>query len=98
MTLNVPKEINIAGLTITIEMTDDLPSGCIGKADYQKQKIYINPNFASQCLTEQTFYHELVHWILFVMGEEDLKSNEQFVDLMAHFIYQSIGKNALYSS
>lgn len=77
-------------------MTKKLPEGCIGKADYQNQRICINPEFAGKCLTEQTYYHELMHWMLFIMGEDELKSNEQFVDMLSHFIYQAIGKKAEY--
>lgn len=96
MKLNIPKAIDVAGIRITIEMTDKLPDGCIGKADYQSQKICIHPDFAGKCMTEQTYYHELIHWILFVMGEDELKGNEKFVDMLSHFIYQSIGKNVTY--
>lgn len=90
--MNIPNEVNIAGISIRVEFSTDLPEGCIGKADYQNQKIVINKDFAGRHLTEQTFYHELVHWILFVMGENELKGNERFVDLFSHFIYQAVGK------
>ncbi len=88
--MNIPEKITLAGITITVDRTAEMPEGCIGKADYQNQKIYINDKFAGANLTEQTYYHELVHWILFVMGEEELKKNERFVDLFSHFLYQAV--------
>ena len=36
----------------------------------------------------QAFFHELVHGILYSMGESELVHNERFVDGMAHMLIQ----------
>ena len=36
----------------------------------------------------QAFFHELVHGILYSMGESELVHNERFVDAMAHMLLQ----------
>lgn len=36
----------------------------------------------------QTFLHELVHMILFKLGEKELARNEKLVDLTAQALYQ----------
>lgn len=77
-------------MTIDIVREDNLVKDkkCIGEARYSKQQIAIDTTQAPVELTEQSFYHELVHWILYVMGEDDKRNNEQFVDCFAHFLYQ----------
>jgi hypothetical protein len=37
---------------------------------------------------EHTFYHELVHCILCIMGENELCKNEQFVDMFGLLLHQ----------
>ena len=60
----------------------------IGEARYSKQQIAIDPNAAPKETTEQSLWHELVHWCLYIMGEDELRTNEKFVDLFAHLLYQ----------
>ena len=88
--MRIPKKFNLAGLTIKVKIEDDLVESkkCIGEARYSKQEIAIDTSAAPKELTEQSFYHELTHWILYMMGEEELRNNEKFVDIFAHFWYQ----------
>ena len=57
----------------------------MGKCDPEKQTISIRTGMNKQS-TEQTFYHELVHAILFTMGK--LTHDEEFVDTFGAFLHQ----------
>ena len=57
----------------------------MGKCDAEKQLITIRMDMNKQT-TEQTFYHELVHAILFTMGK--LNHEEEFVDTFGAFLHQ----------
>ena len=56
-----------------------------GKCDPEKQIISIRMDMNKQT-TEQTFYHELVHAILFTMGK--LNHDEEFVDTFGASLHQ----------
>lgn len=57
----------------------------MGKCDPEKQTIFLRMDMNKQT-TEQTFYHELVHAILFTMGK--LNHDEEFVDTFGAFLHQ----------
>ena len=57
----------------------------MGKCDPEKQLISIRMDMNKQS-TEQTFYHELVHAIMFTMGK--LNHEEEFVDTFGAFLHQ----------
>ena len=57
----------------------------MGKCDPEKQTIFIRMDMNKQT-TEQTFYHELVHAIMFTMGK--LNHDEEFVDTFGAFLHQ----------
>jgi hypothetical protein len=88
--LSIPKRFQLAGLEVTVEEDGTLVANksVIGEARYAAQKILIDKTAASKELTTQSFLHEVTHWILYVMGEEELRNNEKFVDLFAQFWYQ----------
>lgn len=92
MELNIPKKFNLGGLTIDVELVDYLvkTKGAIGEAKYSEQKILIDTTAAPEESTEQSFYHELIHYILYVMNKDDLRNNEEFVDVFAHLLYQAL--------
>jgi len=57
----------------------------MGKCDPEKQIISIRMDMNKQT-TEQTFYHELVHAIMFTMGR--LNHDEEFVDTFGALLHQ----------
>jgi len=77
-------------MTIDIVESDKIPDEGMAYADYKNQKIYINKNLVTKEMTEQTYYHELVHWITFLMLREDLNRDEKFIDMFAHLLYQGL--------
>ena len=69
-------------------MVDD--QGVIGAANYKDQCIYLDVDAAPEDTVAQAYYHELIHWIFFIMNEEELRNNEKLVDTMAHLLYQAL--------
>jgi Zn-dependent peptidase ImmA (M78 family) len=86
----IPVKFKLGGLDITIEYQNDLAKtkGLSGQAVYTEQKIVLDGSAQHEQSIEQTFCHELVHYILSTMGEEDLCNNEKFVDVFATFLHQ----------
>ena len=39
---------------------------------------------------EQTFFHELIHAVLFTMGKDKLNNDEKFVDVFAGLLHQAL--------
>ena len=91
--MQIPDEFKLAGFTITVVDKENLVEerGIIGEAVYGKQLIYLDRSAAPVSETiEQAYLHELIHWILYVMNEDQLKDNEKFVDVFAHLLYQTL--------
>jgi hypothetical protein len=79
------------GLTITVNLQPGLYNErkIVGEAQYLRQTVALDPNIQVPTLVEHTFYHEKVHWILFAMGEDELRTNEKFVDMFAFLLHQA---------
>ena len=75
-------EFKLAGMTWEVIATD-MPD--LGASNPDLCKILINKKLTGQD-REVTFYHELVHAILFTMGERD--HDERFVEGFAQLLYQ----------
>ena len=90
--MQIPKAIQLAGINIEIIKDNKLvkEKKVIGEARYSEQSIVIDTEAAPADITEQAFFHELTHWILYVMNEDELRNNEKHVDLFGHLLYQAI--------
>ncbi len=88
----IPRSFMLGGLTINVVRDDDLVNSrsIIGEARYHEQTIRIDTSVAPRQTVEQSFFHELTHWIFFIMNEDELRNNEKLVDLFAHFLYQAL--------
>ena len=87
----IPKSFWLGGLKINVQVDETLKHDrMIGRADYLTQELRIDPNVAPQQFVEQSYLHELVHWIFYMMNEHELRDNERIVDLFAHFLYQAL--------
>lgn len=89
---HIPKSFELAGIKIEVENDKELVEhkGYIGEARYHDQKILLDMSVAPTDSTEQAFYHELVHWILYVMNEDEMRNNEKLVDVIGHLLYQAM--------
>jgi hypothetical protein len=105
---NIPSQYNIAGCTISIDFTDILENGTVsGIYNNHTKTIKIAKKVpdddviidAAISYMEQTFWHEVVHSILYTMGIQQSKDgihNEEFVEnfsVLLHQIYNSIVYN-----
>lgn len=87
----IPASFWLGGLKVDVTYDDTLykERKIVGEAQYTTQRILLHTTILSRQSVEQNFYHELTHWILYVMNEDELRNNEKFVDLFAHFLYQA---------
>lgn len=89
MQITVPKKFDVGGITVDV-VDEVIASKVIGEARYAKQQIAINMQAAPEDTVNQTFVHELTHWILFIMNRKDLCDDEKFVDVFAHLLCQAV--------
>ena len=94
--MRIPASFWLYGQKITVEFVDDLleEEDCTGEALYRKNLIKLQRNNRAvdrpQTQAESTFCHELVHFILFVMEEDDLRKNEKFVEHLSRLLHQTL--------
>lgn len=93
----IPKSFTLDAINYTVKEDKNLSdsNSNMGECRSYKNEIVIQApvkNKISFETAEQTFYHELVHAILFAMGEcqgdNSLNDNEKFVDQFASKIHQ----------
>lgn len=87
----IPKSFWLGGLQIDVSYDENLYKNrkVVGEARYPSQSITLDSVVLNKQLTEQNFFHELTHWILYMMNEDDLRNNEKFVDVFATFLHQA---------
>lgn len=89
----IPKSVVVGGMVfpVHIEKIHSVKNGsALGKTDYARQRILIDPTLATLQITEQTFFHELIHLLFYMCGESELRMNERLVEVIAQFLYQAI--------
>ena len=88
--MEIPQSFQILGHTITVEFSDSLyvDESAYGLSRFEKNIITLATGEFSRSLIEQTFCHEVIHFILHYMAEGKLNTNEKFVDLMGQFLHQ----------
>ena len=94
--MKIPKRFKLFGQTIEVEMQDFLndKTDCRGQAKYRENKIYlqiIDGKYYSRPTTnmEQTFCHELVHWILSMMHEK-IDEDVKFIEIFSGLLHQAL--------
>lgn len=87
----IPESFWLGGLQIDVNFDENLLKNrkILGEANYPAQKIILDSSLLKKQACEQNYYHELVHWILYVMNEDELRNNEKFVDVFATFLHQA---------
>ncbi len=94
--MKIPYEFKLMGKTITVKFVTELlqESDALGQACYRTSEIKILDNSPAYKITEeqqmQTFLHELVHWILYQLKKDDLRKDEDFVDMFADLLMQTL--------
>lgn len=86
----IPRQFELMALTVTVEVTDELPKDLDGHWSHSKQRIRVRP--VGKKVTEQAqlqaFWHEAVHAILQVLSYDKLSDDEKFVDRLAQCLAQ----------
>ncbi len=84
--MKVPRQFQLAGIKWTVRENNHLIN--MGECHSQRGIIYLkpDPNY-NEVVREQTFCHELVHAILFTMGDAG-PHDEKFVDGFAALLHQ----------
>jgi len=72
--LNLPSSIQLAGIEIKTIIDDTFieRQNEAGHAYYDKQIIVIDTSIAKDSYM-QTYFHEVIHYIFFIMGRDDRK-------------------------
>ena len=74
------KEIDILGLTYTIEEREEYDK--YGQINHDKQIIVIDKGISDD-RKEQTLLHEILHALLYQIGEPELSNNEDLIQRLA---------------
>ena len=92
--MDIPKRFKLMGRTVEVKYIDSLHQVTenMGEAHYRNNEIHLQSSTKGmhrpQSCLEQTFFHELVHFILFCMGEDN--TEEKFVDTFSGLLHQAI--------
>ena len=92
-----PMAFQLFGHTINVEYSNNLirEHDSYGLANYRTTRIELQTCDAAGAERnikeiESTFCHELAHWMLHFMGEEELGENEKFTGLLGNMIHQAL--------
>ena len=87
--LKIPKKFNICGREIKVIINKNLlkKENLLGKCIFDLNEIHIADSLVGDVLIE-TFYHEYLHWIFYMLDEEELNKNEQLINQMSSVICQ----------
>ena len=90
----LPMVIDIAGIKITVEEVKQLNKVknkmTVGMSDYPNQKIILNTQDLGIDLLNQALYHEMLHWIFFLLNEFEICNNEKLIDSAALLLHDSM--------
>lgn len=91
--MKIPKKFQLFGETITVKFDKDIANAQdkIGASHLRQGKITLHKpdDVYSEDRIEQTFHHELVHFILDRISEPKLCHSEAFVDRFANLLHQA---------
>lgn len=98
MKYNIPKKFIIGGQEIKVQTVRNLDDFTLGLYvplhNMIKIRTHVNDKPIHPQQVEQTFWHEYAHCLLLSCRKQDLYVDEELVDLMGEFLYQSVGKKA----
>lgn len=84
----LPKEFMIMGCKVSILYEKDLGENMGFTAPDAGIIKVIKNKMIPRDSTEATLFHEMAHYITYIMSEKDLYSNEKFVDLLGRVMHQ----------
>jgi predicted SprT family Zn-dependent metalloprotease len=98
--MRIPKKFKLYGLTINVKLDDKMQKeGRCGQSVYRENKIRLNPKIKTRDCLEQTYLHELLHFVLLhskvvntykLENGKELHLDEDFIDNIASLLHQAI--------
>ena len=94
--MRIPKRFQLYGQTIEVVMDPTIGhnSDCRGLADYRNNKIMLQlPGEQVPCpqsQIEQSFLHELVHYLFDMAGYPDDRKDEVKVERISNLLHQAL--------
>ena len=92
--MEIPGKIRIGGQDIDVCIVERIEGEKLGQICVAEGKMLIADNFSTSKQSESskvnTFIHEVVHGILYTMGETELSQNEKFVLIFSSFMVDVI--------
>ena len=94
--MQIPRTFQLFGQTITVQFITSLieDEDSVGLSLYRKNLIQIQGpaiNFTRPSThIESTFFHELMHYIFYMLDEDEMRKNEQLVDNIARLLHQAL--------
>ena len=94
--MDIPKTFELMGQTINVRFVSELlqESDALGQACYRTGEIKILESSPAYIVTKeqqmQTFLHELMHWIFYKLNKDDLRKDEDLVDMVADLLMQTL--------
>lgn len=88
----IPRSFQLCGLTIDVKLDPDLyrTRKIVGEARYPDQLIILDTSTLGLQSLEQSYLHELVHWVFYILNEDEIRNNEKLVDQIAYLLHQSL--------
>jgi predicted SprT family Zn-dependent metalloprotease len=94
--ISLPKSLRLGSHTIEIiykdEVRNDDGEMVLGMSSFLENKIYISQKHhktkISDAVIAHTIYHEIVHFILYLMNQHELNTDEAFVDVLGEHMLQ----------
>ena len=94
--MKIPKKFELMGQTLNVRFVSELlqESDVLGQACYRTGEIKILESSPAYIVTKekqmQIFLHELMHWIFYKLKKDDLRNDEDLVDMVADLLMQTI--------
>lgn len=94
--MKIPKSFKLMGRTIKVRYEKKLRyrKDWAGSAIYRENKITVQSSSREFPLSkddiEQSFLHELTHWILYMAQKDKLNHDEDFVELFSSLLHQAL--------
>lgn len=93
--MDIPRKIRVGDKWYSIEIVEAMQEhGMLGEVNYPQQKIKIGTKLKNRKVAkdevQDTFWHELIHAILYDMGRYKLTKDEAFVSGLSSRLYKAI--------
>ena len=92
----IPKRFKLYGQIIEVVMinTLDYDDNCRGQADYRNNQIKLQSPGDQICMppthVEQSFFHELVHYLFNAAGYDEDRKDEVKVERISNLLHQAL--------